>query len=76
MTAATGPGVVRWGCAQPALCPPSNDSPGRSLVMARINPKTAVATVFVAAMFINIIDATVVNVALPTNRSISECPSS
>ena len=33
---------------------------------ARINPKTAVATVFVAAMFINIIDATVVNVALPT----------
>jgi len=35
-------------------------------MMARINPKTAVATVFVAAMFINIIDATVVNVALPT----------
>ena len=34
--------------------------------MARINPKSAVATVFVAAMFINIIDATVVNVALPT----------
>ena len=34
--------------------------------MARIRPKTAVATVFVAAMFINIIDATVVNVALPT----------
>jgi EmrB/QacA subfamily drug resistance transporter len=34
--------------------------------IARINPKTAVATVFVAAMFINIIDATVVNVALPT----------
>ena len=34
--------------------------------MARIDPKTAVATVFVAAMFINIIDATVVNVALPT----------
>lgn len=35
-------------------------------VMARIDPKSAVATVFVAAMFINIIDATVVNVALPT----------
>ena len=34
--------------------------------MARISPKGAVATVFVAAMFINIIDATVVNVALPT----------
>ncbi len=34
--------------------------------MARITQKTAVATVFVAAMFINIIDATVVNVALPT----------
>jgi EmrB/QacA subfamily drug resistance transporter len=34
--------------------------------MARIEPKNAVATVFVAAMFINIIDATVVNVALPT----------
>ena len=34
--------------------------------MARINPKSAVAIVFVAAMFINIIDATVVNVALPT----------
>lgn len=34
--------------------------------MARIEPKNAVAAVFVAAMFINIIDATVVNVALPT----------
>ncbi|MEP6560685.1 MAG: DHA2 family efflux MFS transporter permease subunit [Nakamurella sp.] len=34
--------------------------------VARISPKTAVAAVFVAAMFINIIDATVVNVALPT----------
>ncbi len=33
---------------------------------ARITPKSAVAIVFVAAMFINIIDATVVNVALPT----------
>lgn len=32
----------------------------------RITPKNAVAIVFVAAMFINIIDATVVNVALPT----------
>jgi len=32
--------------------------------MVRIAPKSAVATVFVAAMFINIIDATVVNVAL------------
>src|SRR4051794_41118586 len=34
--------------------------------MARLSPKSAVAAVFVAAMFINIIDATVVNVALPT----------
>ena len=34
--------------------------------MARISPQAAVATVFVAAMFITIIDATVVNVALPT----------
>jgi len=34
--------------------------------MARMEPKNAVAVVFVAAMFINIIDATVVNVALPT----------
>ena len=34
--------------------------------MARITQQNAVATVFVAAMFINIIDATVVNVALPT----------
>ncbi len=34
--------------------------------MARMEPKNAVAAVFVAAMFINIIDATVVNVALPT----------
>ena len=32
----------------------------------RISPQAAVATVFVAAMFITIIDATVVNVALPT----------
>jgi len=35
-------------------------------VTTRIRPQTAVATVFVAAMFITIIDATVVNVALPT----------
>ncbi len=44
----------------------TNDHRPGSTVMARIDPKSAVATVFVAAMFINIIDATVVNVALPT----------
>src|SRR5205809_831736 len=32
----------------------------------RMNPKVAVATVFVAAMFMNIMDGTIVNVALPT----------
>ena len=35
-------------------------------MMAAVTAKGAVALVFVAAMFINIIDATVVNVALPT----------
>ncbi len=32
----------------------------------RINQKVAVGTVFVAAMFMNIMDITIVNVALPT----------
>lgn len=36
------------------------------MAVFRISPKAAVATVFVTAMFINILDATVVNVALPT----------
>ncbi len=34
--------------------------------MARISQKTAVGVVFVAAMFMSIMDATIVNVALPT----------
>ncbi|HEY3651061.1 MAG TPA: MFS transporter, partial [Streptosporangiaceae bacterium] len=33
---------------------------------ARISQKVAVGTVFVAAMFMSILDATIVNVALPT----------
>jgi len=35
-------------------------------VAARISQKVAVATVFVAAMFMSILDATIVNTALPT----------
>jgi MFS family permease len=35
-------------------------------VNARISQKAAVGTVFVAAMFMSILDATIVNVALPT----------
>jgi MFS family permease len=35
-------------------------------VSARISPKVAVGVVFVAAMFMSIMDATIVNVALPT----------
>jgi len=35
-------------------------------VAARISQKVAVGTVFVAAMFMSILDATIVNVALPT----------
>jgi EmrB/QacA subfamily drug resistance transporter len=37
-----------------------------SLSTPRINQKIAVGTVFVAAMFMNIMDVTIVNVALPT----------
>ena len=33
---------------------------------ARLSPKLIVGAVFVASMFLNIMDATVVNVALPT----------
>lgn len=33
---------------------------------ARLSPKLVVGAVFVASMFLNIMDATVVNVALPT----------
>jgi hypothetical protein len=35
-------------------------------VKARLSPKLVVGAVFVASMFLNIMDATVVNVALPT----------
>ena len=38
----------------------------RNAVAARISQKVAVGTVFVAAMFMTIMDATIVNVALPT----------
>ena len=36
------------------------------MVIPRINQKVVVGTVFVSAMFMNIIDITIVNVALPT----------
>ncbi len=42
---------------------------------ARISPKVAVSVVFVAAMFMSIMDATIVNVALPTiGRDFSVSP--
>src|SRR5258705_8571094 len=39
---------------------------GEEAVAPRISQKIAVGTVFVAAMFMSILDATIVNVALPT----------
>src|SRR4029077_3125860 len=41
-------------------------TPGEGAVAARISQKVAVAIVFVAAMFMSILDATIVNTALPT----------
>ncbi len=46
-------------------------------MQARINQKIAVSVVFVAAMFMSILDATIVNVALPTiGRDFSVSPTS
>jgi MFS family permease len=39
---------------------------GEEAVSARISQKVTVGVVFVAAMFMSIMDATIVNVALPT----------
>ncbi|MDT7670625.1 MAG: hypothetical protein QOC74_3408, partial [Pseudonocardiales bacterium] len=42
---------------------------------ARVGQKVAVSVVFVAAMFMSIMDATIVNVALPTiGRDFSVSP--
>jgi hypothetical protein len=38
------------------------------------NPRLSVSVVFVAAMFMTIMDSTVVNVALPTLRHQAACP--
>src|SRR5258708_15409292 len=47
----------------------------RKLVESRISQKVAVSVVFVAAMFMSIMDATIVNVALPTiGRDFSVSP--
>jgi EmrB/QacA subfamily drug resistance transporter len=43
-------------------------------VKARLSPKLIVGAVFVASMFLNIMDATVVNVALPTLSRYFEVP--
>ncbi|MGA3221136.1 MAG: MDR family MFS transporter [Acidimicrobiales bacterium] len=43
---------------------PAGEEP--STLSPRMNPKVAVSVVFVAAMFMSIMDATIVNVALPT----------
>jgi EmrB/QacA subfamily drug resistance transporter len=40
--------------------------PSRAELQARINPKVAVSVVFVAAMFMSIMDTSIVNVALPS----------
>ena len=39
---------------------------GRTVALPRLNQKVVVGTVFVSAMFMNIMDITIVNVALPT----------
>ena len=39
---------------------------GEEAVAARVSQKVAVGVVFVAAMFMSIMDVTIVNVALPT----------
>jgi EmrB/QacA subfamily drug resistance transporter len=44
----------------------SSEFEARKLVESRISQKVAVSVVFVAAMFMSIMDATIVNVALPT----------
>jgi EmrB/QacA subfamily drug resistance transporter len=46
--------------------PASKFSMSRNGVQARISQKVAVSVVFVAAMFMSIMDVTIVNVALPT----------
>jgi EmrB/QacA subfamily drug resistance transporter len=44
---------------------PMTPQPAIDRPRSRVSPKTAVAVVFVAAMFMNIMDVTIVNVALP-----------
>ncbi len=46
--------------------PPGFTNRGSNVVVVRLNQKIAVGVVFVSAMFMNIMDITIVNVALPT----------
>jgi MFS family permease len=54
-----------WSSAQASLASAELTDTG-NVVKARISQKVAVSVVFVAAMFMSIMDATIVNVALPT----------
>src|SRR5947209_12167876 len=64
---ADGRAAVRPGGDSPG-CTVGADAtvPGRIVVRTRMNQKIAVSVVFVAAMFMSIMDVTIVNVALPT----------
>ncbi len=50
----------------PWLASPEDRKPKENVAVAPINQKIAVGIVFVSAMFMNIMDITIVNVALPT----------
>ena len=49
-----------------AATPPQIENRKRHVAVVRMNQKIAVGIVFVSAMFMNIMDITIVNVALPT----------
>ena len=51
---------------RPAAAPPQIENRKRHVAVVRMNQKIAVGIVFVSAMFMNIMDITIVNVALPT----------
>src|SRR5580658_6124713 len=51
---------------RPAAAPPQRENRKRHVAVVRMNQKIAVGIVFVSAMFMNIMDITIVNVALPT----------
>ena len=50
----------------PGCLPPQTEDPEETMAVVSMNQKIAVGIVFVSAMFMNIMDITIVNVALPT----------